>query len=190
VTLGGLAVTTVARTVVDCALQLPFDNAVVLTDAALHRRLVTRAALAEQISGHARVPGVRGAAAVVAFADARSAGPGESCSRAVLHRAGLPAPELRVPVRDADDRPLTVAGFGYPRDRVLGEFDGRSPFSAQSLARDERLRDAGWQVLRWTWRDLYPPTALVTGLAAALNIPVPKAPPSLLGGDDPHLSGV
>ncbi len=96
VMLGGLPVTTVARTVVDCALLLPFANAVVLTDAALHRGQVTRGALVTQLRRHPRVPGMRRAAAVIGFADGRSAGVGESYSRVLLQRAGLPPPELRV----------------------------------------------------------------------------------------------
>jgi len=189
VMLGGLPVTAVARTVVDCAMALPFANAVVLTDAALHRRQVTKEALAAQIARHPRVPGIRRAAAVAEFADGRSAGVGQSYSRVLLHRAGLPPPEVRIAVRDDLGRSLGRAAFGYRQQQVLGEFDGPEPLPAELLARDERIRAAGWQVLRWTWRDLYSPAALVVRLAGALGIPVPEVPASLLGDGELNLGG-
>lgn len=65
---GGLAVTSVARTVLDCALLLPFGDAVLLGDAALHRGQVTPAELDGQLRRRSRVPGVRAAAAVIARA--------------------------------------------------------------------------------------------------------------------------
>ncbi len=190
VMLGGLPVTTVARTVVDCALLLTFTAAVVLTDAALNRRQVTPEALATQLRRHPRVPGMRRAADVVAFADGRSAGVGESYSRVLLRRAGLPTPEVRMALSDAAGNSLGAAAFGYREQRVLGEFDGPEGPSPQLLARDEVLRDAGWQVLRWTWTDLYSPAALVVRIAAGLRIPIPKVPTSLLDDGDLDLGGV
>jgi hypothetical protein len=189
VLLGGLAVTTVARTVVDCALALPFANAVVLADAALHRGQVTPEALAAQLRRHPRVPGMRGAVAVIGFADGRSAGAGESYSRVLLHRAGLPPPELRMAVPGTAGHPLGDAAFGYRRQRVLGEFDGPEALPAAQSERDERLRVAGWQVLRWTWTDLRSPAGLAVRVADALGIPVPEAPTSLLGDREPDLGG-
>jgi len=122
VIVAGLPVTSVARTVLDCARTLPFENAVVLADAALHRGLVTPAGLTAQLRRHARIPGARLVAAVVCFADGRSGHVGTSRSRVVLHRAGLPAPELRFPVVGGQGESLGCADFAYPASRVLGEF--------------------------------------------------------------------
>lgn len=120
--LGGLPVTTPARTVIDCALVLPFDHAVPLADAALRRRLVSRESLTRQVTRLFRVPGTRRAAGVVAFADRGSRGPGESVSRVLMHRWGLPVPRLDVPVPGPDGRSWGRAAFGFPGTRVLGEF--------------------------------------------------------------------
>jgi hypothetical protein len=190
VMLGGLPVTTVARTVVDCALLLPFANAVVLTDAALHRQQVTPGALVTQLRLHPRVPGMRTAADVIGFADRRSAGVGESYSRVLLRRAGLPPPELRVTLSESPDQSLGVAAFGYREQRVLGEFDGHDGPTPHVLARDELRRDAGWQVLRWAWTDLCSPGALIVRLASALRLPIPRAAASLLGDGDLDLGGI
>ena len=189
VVLGGLVVTAVARTVVDCALLLPFANAVVLTDAALHRRQVTPDALAVQLRRNPRVPGMRRAAAVIGFADGRSAGVGESYSRVLLHWAGLPPPELLLPVCGPAGNSLGTAAFGYRDQRVLGEFDGPGPLPTELLGRDERLTDAGWRVLRWTWTDLYSPAALAVRVADALGVPVPRPLASLLGDGELDLGG-
>ena len=101
VMLGGLPVTTVARTVVDCALLLPFANAVVLTDAALHRQQVTPGALVTQLRLHPRVPGMRRAADVIGFADGRSAGVGESYSRVSAAAGRAAAAELRLTLSES-----------------------------------------------------------------------------------------
>lgn len=92
VVVGGIVVTSVARTLVDLARQVPFEPAVVTADGALHRHLVDRRALDEVLARRPRWPGLPGARRALAFADARSPDPGESRSRVAIARAGLPAP--------------------------------------------------------------------------------------------------
>ncbi len=189
VPIGGLRVTSVARTVVDCARTLPFENAVVLADAALGRGLVTRSELHGQVRRHARVPGALAAEQVIAFADGRSAGVGTSRSRVLFRAAGLPAPDLRFAVPGLADVPGGTADesdFAWPADRVLGEFDGWEEFGrllgpgpepqgphrelalANERARHRLLLAAGWRVVRWTWADLTRPAAVVLRVREAL----------------------
>jgi len=132
---------------------------------------------------------MRRAAAVIGFADGRSAGVGESYSRVLLHGAGLPRPELLLPVCDPAGHSLGTAAFGYRDQQVLGEFDGPGPLPTELLGRDERRTDAGWRVLRWTWTDLYSPGALAVRVADALGVPVPRPPASLLGDGELDLGG-
>ncbi|MDZ7911442.1 MAG: hypothetical protein U5O16_06340 [Rhodococcus sp. (in: high G+C Gram-positive bacteria)] len=69
--------------------------------------------------------------------------------------------------------------FLWREQRTVGEFDGRIKYgrlvpagrSAEDVRwkeklREDRLRDAGWQVARWTWSDLSTPS-LVTGRITA-----------------------
>jgi hypothetical protein len=150
VVVDGLAVTSVARTLVDLGRTYPMEQVVVTADAALARGLVGPEALAEALAVRPRLPGLPAARRALAFADARSESVGESRSRVAIARAGLPAPLPQWTVLDRPgldrpgldrpgldrpglDRPGldgsdTVAGrvdFGWPDHAVAGEFDGR-----------------------------------------------------------------
>lgn len=200
VIVGGLRVTSVARTVIDCARTLPFENAVVLADAALHRGVVTRADLEAQVRRHARVPWGKLADGVVAFADLRSTSVGTSLSRVALHTAGLPAPQVDFDIVDGDGACRGRSDFGYPGPRVLGEFDGWEEFGrllgpaadrdgahrdsahnrahrdrviAAERVRHRQLLAAGWRVVRWTWGDLARPAAMIGRMRQALELPEP-----------------
>lgn len=93
--MGGIAVTTVARTLVDLARSVPFEQAVVLADGALFAGLVDPAGLAAAQDRAARWRGEPAALRAVMFADGRAESPGESRSRIALWRAGLPPPVLQ-----------------------------------------------------------------------------------------------
>lgn len=77
----GMRVTTVARTVADLARTVPFEQAVVVADAALraepHGKGLWRGELLASIERGARRPGCPDARRVVRFADGRAEGPGE-----------------------------------------------------------------------------------------------------------------
>lgn len=163
----GMAVTDMTRTVVDLARTLPFESAVVAADAALARGATTSVDLTACLNAMGPVPGSRAAARVLAFADSRSESVGESRSRVRISRLDVPAPDLQVVVRLPDGGPIARCDFGWRELRTLGEFDGRIKYGrllrrgqsagdavyAEKL-REDQLRDAGWQVVRWTWSDL------------------------------------
>src|SRR5687767_9135215 len=94
-TAGGRGSRSVARTVVDLARSLPFEQAVAVADNALHQRKVGAARLASAVARAERSPGSPAARRVVGFADARSESVGESRSRVALYHAGLPPAELQ-----------------------------------------------------------------------------------------------
>ncbi len=165
--LDGLAVTSVARTVVDLARSVPFEQAVVLADAALHRELVTRAQLGAVVERGARRSGTPTARRVLAFADGLSESPGESRSRVRMRLCGIPAPQLQMPI--ATRLGVVHADFGWPRYRTVGEFDGLIKYGAllrpgeapadvvvREKIREDAIRDEGWRVTRWTWGELEP----------------------------------
>lgn len=176
--LDGQRVTAAPRTVVDLARRLDLAGGVVVADAALQRRLVTRAELEATLATQALWPGVRQARRTVAFADGSSESPGESWSRVVIEGLGLPAPELQVVLRD---RAGTIGrvDFFWRDQRTVGEFDGKVKYGGLDTSsdprevlwaekkREDRLRGLGLEVARWRWSHLERPAELDAVLSAA-----------------------
>jgi hypothetical protein len=167
VTVDGLAVTSVPRTVVDLARSVGFDRAVAMADAALRREDIDRALLVEALGRAARRPGLATARRVVAFADGGAESVGESRSRIALARAGVPVPTLQHEVWSADGVCLGRVDFWWPKRRTIGEFDGRVKYGRllrpgesagdavfAEKRREDALRDVGFQVVRWGWSEL------------------------------------
>jgi len=161
----GVVVTSPARTVVDLARTVGFEEAVVVADAALSTGMVDVPALAAALRRAARRPGAPAARRAVCFADGRSESVGESRSRVALAGAGLPPPTLQYEVRLADGSSAR-ADFGWPGRRTVGEFDGRAKYGMarpgeqpgdtvfREKLREDALRAQGLAVVRWTWADL------------------------------------
>jgi hypothetical protein len=167
----GQRVTTLARTVLDLLRTLTMERSVPIGDAAV--RLGLNLEDLAEVAG--RCIGWRGtlqARRAMNFLDPRSESPGESYSRVVFHRIGMPAP---VPQYEVWDRGVLVGrtDFCWEEFRTLGEFDGMEKYGrllkpGQTAAdavfeekrREDALRDLGWQIVRWIWQDLYHPEDL------------------------------
>jgi len=167
---GGLPATDLNRTVVDLSRSLPFDPAVVAADAALATHATSREQLAASLSRTGAVPGARRAARVIAFADGRSESVGESRSRVLIQRLGLPPPDLQIRLRRPDGSLVGRCNSGWREQRTVGEFDGRGKYGRllrggqapgdavfEEKVREDAIRDAGWSVARWTWVDIGTP---------------------------------
>lgn len=165
----GLATTSVARTVVDVARTAPFETAVSVADAALHRELVTEPELAAALLDACGRRGVGRARSVLAFADGLADGPGESRSRVRMDALGVARPVLQFRVTDRRGRHLGRVDFWWPRHGVVGEFDGVEKYGrslrpgerpGDAVVREKRREDAlraqpGVRtVVRWTWDEL------------------------------------
>jgi hypothetical protein len=168
----GVAVTSLARTVLDLARTRPMEQAVAAGDVALRSGLPRRD-LQLCLLRMERWPGVRRARQTVAFLDPRSESVGESVSRVRLHADGLPAPDLQQDILGPDERVIGRVDFLWKQQRTVGEFDGKKKYnellepgqSAEDVVygeklREDRLRDAGFQVARWSWQDLYRPRVI------------------------------
>lgn len=81
---------------------------------------------------------------------------------------------------DDSGRFVARADFGWPKLRTLGEFDGRSKYLRlrdkgetieeaviREKLREDRLRDLGWQVVRWIWAELFRPEVIAERLHRA-----------------------
>lgn len=180
--LDGIPLTSPARTVIDLARSLPFAPALVVADAALFAKKVTAEQLSESLERSAGRPGARRARRVVAAADARSESVGESRSRALMIEYGIPLPDLQVEVRAPDRTLIGRTDFAWRKYRLLGEFDGRVKYGRllrpgqdpgdavwEEKQREDALRAEGWGVVRWIWRELDPPAALVARIRRQLS---------------------
>ena len=150
----GVPVTTLARTAVDVARSRGFAAGVLAADAVLARR-VAREHLEAVLGGRAGWPGARVARAAVGFADCRSESPLESLGRVRCHEQGLPAPELQVWLGD-DAGPVARVDHYWAQHRTVAEADGALKYAGvQDLfdekRREDRLREAGFEVVRYTW---------------------------------------
>jgi hypothetical protein len=163
----GLAVTSLTRTVLDLARTLPWEQAVAAGDRALAIGL-TQAELSDGLQRMQGWQGIRSARRAVDFLDVRSESAGESVSRVRIYEAGLPAPVPQLEIFDSSGRFIARVDFGWPEQRTVGEFDGKTKYgellkpgqtSREAMIaekqREDLLRDLGWQVVRWMWSDLY-----------------------------------
>lgn len=191
VDVGGLRCTSLERTVLDLACTTSPGTALAAADAALrrvaverhhqdpdratdwHRRMSLRAAAV-----HCR--GVRRARWILDFADGRAQLPGESVSRLHLHRIGFTGLELQPHVVGSEGDHYWM-DFGFPRNRVFGEFDGQGKYLDPAVRGMRRVEDAvlaekrreddvrgvtGWRFARWEDRHIRTPDALSNRLQA------------------------
>jgi hypothetical protein len=165
----GLRVTSIARTVVELAMTLPFRDAVAPADWALQQG-IPREVLASLLDEIAPRAAWKRGARVIAFADARSGSPDESKSRALIEELGFPAPDLQTRFEDELGW-IGDVDFFWSDVPLIGEFDGavklqdpamlkgRTPLEAvrDEKRREDRLRRRGPLVARWGHEDLSMP---------------------------------
>lgn len=160
-----------ARTVVDCVREMRPGDALAVVDAALRRGLVTEPALRAMRTHQTRWPGVAAADVLFGLADARRESWLESVSAWVFHSWALPAALPQVVVLDERRRFVGRVDAGWPGLGVVGEADGMTKYAMDPLPGDdlertvarkvraqtlrhERLRDLGWEVVRWGTDDV------------------------------------
>jgi very-short-patch-repair endonuclease len=166
--------TSVGRTVVDLARTLPFAEGVAVADSALRTGQATAEELASVLMQCPRWPGSQRARRVMAFADPRAESALESISRAAFHVLGLPAPELQASIGH-DGEVVGRVDFLWREHRTIAEADGALKYTepARALAqlnRDARLREAGFEVVHFTWPEITRvPAQVVSAIRAAFR---------------------
>ncbi|WP_233512545.1 type IV toxin-antitoxin system AbiEi family antitoxin domain-containing protein [Micromonospora deserti] len=162
VRLNGLPATDPLRTVTEVILRVGRYPAVCVLDSALNRGLVTEDDLLAIPRLIRRRRGAVAARAYLAEADGRAQSPLETRTRLRCVDGKVPPDTLQVKVRDDDGYLLGVGDLGWRGPRVIAEADGRGAHSTPEAAfadrrRQNRLVNAGWAVLRFTWADTLDP---------------------------------
>lgn len=156
VVVGGLRVTSLTRTVLDCLGTMSFADGLAVADAALRVRGISCDALRARLEGS--FSGRRGivrALAVCAWADPRAESGGESIARALMIERGVALPALQVELADPLDSTHEFrVDFSWADARggpILGELDGRQKYDdpefmdgrgLERVLADERRREA------------------------------------------------
>lgn len=158
-------VTRPARTVVDCAKALPFDEALAVADSALRAGDVDRHDLDLALARSTR-PGRSRAAEVVAAADGRAANPFESVLRAVA--LGVPGlsvePQGEVPGVGWVD--LLDARLGIVVEAESFEFHSSKSAMRRDVVRYTECTRRGLMVLRFLWEEVMFDQARVAAVLA------------------------
>ncbi|PHP53532.1 hypothetical protein [Actinomyces ruminis] len=139
--INGLPVTTLLRTAVDCAFDLPVRESITIVDSAVWTlcrpdRINPQQArarwnrlrpqlLAVEAEGSRR--GAVRARAVVAMASPFSESPGERLTRRLIVALGLPSPDLQYEIM-LDAGSQRFLDLAWPDLRLAIEFDGRSKY--------------------------------------------------------------
>jgi Protein of unknown function (DUF559) len=176
-------VTGPARTLLDLCAVLDDTAALALLDEIRRRRLATWEDLWGALVVHR--PGRRGRTRYARILEARSGRrvPETTIARTFLRLladAGLPAPQSEVDVCPSPGVRYRLDA-AYTDRRVAIELDGKESHLTDvgfesDRVRDNRLRLAGWTVLRYTWRRLTAePEQVVAEVRAALGLPGPPS---------------
>lgn len=175
VMIGRLRVTSLERTVVDCAMMLSYRHALVLVDHSL-RVGADRVLMETMADGLPGRRGIRNLRMALANADPRSESAGETLTREVIHRLKLPMPELQVEVTSRAGR--FRLDFAWKDKKVALEFDGKVKYFAyrateevlfEERRREKALTEEGWFFIRVEWRDLFREQELKNRILAALR---------------------
>lgn len=169
---GKTRVTNEARTLADIARTAPLPVAVCAIDAACHTDEKLLTDVRHELGKIAGQRGVARAERAIHLAHPGAASLLETLLRLLLVLAGLPQPQVQIPVRHPGG--TYYGDLGYRERKLILEADGRDHHSEWSqvmkdMARQNFLVAAGWMVLRFSWRQvLYQPQLVVRTVAEAL----------------------
>ena len=159
----GMLATSIVHTVAEVCSRLNLTEAVVVLDAALHKRRIRLDQLVAWADHHPGRRGLRNLRRAIDFAEAKAESPMESRLRMIMVLGGLPKPQVQVPIHDRRGAFAGRPDLYYEHARLGIEYDGG--FHRETLAEDNRrqnkLLNAGVRLLRFTGPDLLKTPQLV-----------------------------
>ncbi|MDJ0393939.1 DUF559 domain-containing protein [Rhodococcus sp. G-MC3] len=174
-TVDGIRVTTAARTAFDLGRRGKFPQALAMVDALCNATSLRPSAVALLAESHCGSRGIVQLRQVLDVADGGAESPQESLTRLLLLDAGLPRPTTQIEIRDATGKAFARGDMGWPRWKILVEYDGEQHWSdpqqrAWDIDRTHRLEQLGWTVVRVSAHHLRRDgISLVSRVSAALR---------------------
>lgn len=167
----GLLVTSPARAVLEYSTIADVEHTLVEVDDLLHRGLVTMKMLETRHSAMTHWPDTLTTDLVLRLADGRSESVGETRTRFLCWRQGLPAPVPNYPIYDENGVEVARVDLAWPELGLFLEFDGKVKYerllkpgerASDVVFREKQREDlicrlTGWRCIRITWADLYTP---------------------------------
>jgi hypothetical protein len=162
----GIAVTSVARTLIDLgAVQRPW-RVCLAADHALRERKTSVDELNEHLEDLGG-RGCRGSGSIRAYLkDLVALGSVlERRTSQMLNRYSIPTPKTQYELSDSEGL-IGTMDFAWPWRRLGLEADGFKPHSGRQTFYDDRMKmnraaGIGWTILRCTWRDIEQPARLI-----------------------------
>ena len=154
----GVRVTTPARSCVDLARVSSLAQALAVGDTALRAHRCGHADLMVAVEAVVGLRGCRRASRALALLSPLRESPLESVPYAAFAEWGIPLPEMQVTIHDEEGFVGRV-DFLWRDARVIGECDGAVKYESRGVLiaerhREQRLRELGYIVVRWTWDEL------------------------------------
>ena len=154
-----VACTAPLRTAFDLARRPDLSQAVVAVDRLANRHRFHPDLLLELCARDRGHRGVARVPAVVALANPYAGSPMETRLRLLIVAAGLPPPEVQWVVQDVATRTAFWLDLAWPELKIGIEYEGELHTEPgrvlRDIARHTRLVDLGWQVYRYTKREVY-----------------------------------
>ncbi|GAB3535659.1 hypothetical protein GCM10027403_13790 [Arthrobacter tecti] len=170
-----LQVTSLERTVVDCARILPLKQALVIAENALWMG-ADRVRIGETIDRLAGCKGVHRARAVMEHASGLSESPGETLTLNFLRVMRMPMPVQQLHVHSCQG--THRLDFAWEGIKLALEFDGKTKYFDyaatdevifQERRREKALMEDGWMFIRIEWKDLFDESRLKERILSALS---------------------
>jgi very-short-patch-repair endonuclease len=162
----GIAVTTAVRTAFDLGRRAPVTDAICAVDAITRGCGVLVDAIAAIAENHRGARGTVQLTTVLRRSSPLAESPMESRIRIAIEDEGLPLPLLQYPVGPY------LLDLAYPELLLALEYDGRHHLTPErarrDLARQAYLSGAGWEVLRFSSREVFRPRLVAGRTRAAL----------------------
>jgi hypothetical protein len=154
---GGILMTTPARTALDIARRYSLGQAVAAIDAlarAAHLKMADVEILADRYKGRR---GIRKARMVLDLVDPGAESPRETWLRLLVIRNGFPRPQTQIPVYDEYGVLVAVLDMGWEDIKLALDYEGghhRNPVRFnKDIRRNDDVTELGWMDIRVTSQD-------------------------------------